>query len=131
VRGLRRRHEASPEELRREIDRSGVTRTDQTFETRVLEGRQPMLAGCMAEGGGRRQMLAPAIAALAGTCGGRVTVATLDVDAEPQTAERAGWQTLPAVRCFEEGPVVEPLTRVVDRAGMAAALHPLTGTSQA
>jgi thioredoxin-like negative regulator of GroEL len=60
-----------------------------------------------------------------------VTVATLDVEAEPQTPERYGIQTRPAVRFFQDGQVVEQLTGVVDRADVAAKLQALTGTGQA
>jgi thioredoxin-like negative regulator of GroEL len=75
-------------------------------------------------------MLAPAIAALAEACRGRVAVATLNVEAEPQMPERSGMQTLPAVRVFQDGQVVEPRTGMVNRADLAAALHALTGTGQ-
>jgi thioredoxin 1 len=114
-----------------EVDKSGVTLTDQTFQTLVLESPQPVLVAFWAVGCGPWQMLAPAIAALAEAFRGQVTVATLDVEAEPQTPERYGIQTLPAVLFFQEGKVVDARIGVVDRADLVATLHALTGTGQA
>ncbi len=74
---------------------------------------------------------APDIAALAESFRGRVTVATRDVEAEPQTPERYGMQTLSPLLFFQDGQVVDQLIGVVDRADIAAKLHTLTGTSQA
>jgi len=76
-------------------------------------------------------LLAPEIAAIEEAFRGRVTVATLDVEAQPQTPERYGVGTLPAVLFFQEGRVVDQLSRVVDRADMAAKLHILTRNSHA
>ena len=114
-----------------EVDRIGVMLTDQNFQTMVLESPQPVLVAFWAEGCGPWRMLAPAIAALAEAFRGRVTVATLDVEAESQTPERYGIQTLPALLFFQDGQVVEQLTGVVDRADIAAKLQTLTGASQA
>ncbi len=114
-----------------DVDRIGVTLTDQNFQTTVLESQQPVLVACRAEGCGPWHLLAPEIAALAEAFRGQVTVATLDVEAEPQTPERYGMQTLPPLLFFQDGQVVEQLTGVVDRADIAAKLHTLTGTSQA
>lgn len=49
-----------------------------------------MLVACWAESWGPWQRLAPDIAALAEAVRGRVTVVTLEVEAEPQTPERYG-----------------------------------------
>jgi thioredoxin 1 len=86
-----------------EVERVGVTLTDQNFQTVVLESPQPVLVAFWAEGCGPWHMLAPEIAALAEAFRGQVTVATLDVEAEPQTPERYGIQTLPAYCAFRMG----------------------------
>ena len=112
-----------------EVERVGVTLTDQNFQTMVLESPQPVLVACWAEGCGPWRILAPAIAALAEAFRGRVTVATLDVEAQPETPQRYGVGTLPAVLFFQGGRVVDQLSGVVDRADLAAKLHALTRTS--
>jgi thioredoxin 1 len=108
-----------------------VTLTDQNFQTMVLESPKPVLVAFWAEGCGPWHLLAPEVAALAEAFRGQAVVATLDVEAEPQTPERYRIQTLPAVLFFQDGQVVEQLTGTVDRADMAAKLHALTGVSQA
>jgi thioredoxin 1 len=113
-----------------EVERIGVTLTDQNFQTTVLESPQPVLVAFWAAACAPWQMLAPAIASLAEAFRGQVTVAPLGVEAEPQTPERYGVQTLPAVLFLQDGQVVEQLTGVVDRADVAAKLHALTGTGQ-
>jgi thioredoxin-like negative regulator of GroEL len=90
-----------------------------------------VLVAFTAEGCGAWEMLAPEIAAIEKAFGGRVTVATLVVEAHPQTPERFGVGTLPAVLFFQDGRVVDQFSGVVDRADMAAKLQALTRTSQA
>jgi thioredoxin 1 len=58
-----------------------------------------------------------------------VTVATLDVEAQPLTPERYGIETLPALLFFKNGQVVDQLTGVVDKADIADKLHALTQTN--
>jgi thioredoxin 1 len=55
-----------------------------------------------------------------------VTVATLDVEAQPRTPECYGVETLPALLFFKDGRVVDQLSGVVDKADIAAKLHVLT-----
>jgi thioredoxin 1 len=111
------------------VDGIGVTLTDQNFQTVVLEIPRPVLVAFAAEGCGPWHLLAPEIAALAEAFRGRVTVATLDVEAQPETPQRYGVGALPAVLFFQNGRVVDQLSGVVDRADLAAKLHALTQTS--
>jgi thioredoxin 1 len=117
--------------MRMDAARIGVTLTDQNFQTMVLESRQPVLVAFWAEGCGPWHMLAPEVAALEEAFRGQAAVATLDVEAEPETPKRYGIQTLPAVLFFQDGEVVDQLSGVVDKADMAAKLHALTESSQA
>jgi thioredoxin 1 len=111
--------------------RIGMTLTDETFQTTVLESTQPVLVAFWAEGCGPWHLLAPELAALAEAFRGRAAVATLDVEAAPETPKRYGIETLPAVLFFQDGELVDRLTGVVDKAEMAATLRALTETGQA
>ena len=84
----------------------GVTLTDQNFQTMVLQAEQPVLVAFWSEGCGPWHMLAPEIAALAEAFRGQAAVATLDVEAAPETPKRYGIQTLPAVLFFQDGEIV-------------------------
>ena len=107
-----------------------MTLTDQNVQTTVLESQQPVLVACWAEGCGPWHMLVSEIAALAEAFRGQVTVATLDVEAQPRTSERYGVETLPALLFFKSGQVVDQLTGAVDQADIAAKLHAVTQTSE-
>ena len=112
-------------------EKIGVTLTDENFQTLVLESPQPVLVAFWAEGCGPWHLLAPDVTALAEAFRGQAAVATLDVEAEPETPKRYGIQTLPAVLFFKNGRVVDELTGVVDRADIAAKLHALTQSREA
>jgi thioredoxin 1 len=97
------------------VDGIGVVLTNRNFETVVLESPQPVLVAFAAKGCGPWYLLAPEIAAIQEAFRGPVTVATLDVEAQPRTPERYGVGTLPAVLFFQDGRVVDQLSGVVDR----------------
>ena len=118
-------------EARMAVNGIGVTLTDQNFQTVVLESPQPVLVAFAVEGCGPWHLLAPEIAAIDGAFRSRVTVATLDVEAQPQTPERCGVGTFPAVLFFQDGRVVDQLSSMVDGADIAAKLHILTRNSHA
>jgi thioredoxin 1 len=80
--------QAHGEEMRMDVDRIGVTLTDQNVQTLVLESPQLVLVACWAQGCGPWHKLAPEVAAVAEAFRGQVTVATLDVEAQPQTPQR-------------------------------------------
>jgi thioredoxin 1 len=111
--------------------RIGLTLTDENFQAMALESAQPVLVAFWAEGCGPWHLLAPELAALAEAFRGRAAVATLDVEAAPETPKCYGIQTLPAVLFFQDGEVVDQLSGVVDKADLAAKLHALTESSQA
>jgi thioredoxin 1 len=117
--------------MRMDVDRVGMTLTDQNFQTTVLESPQPVVVAFTADGCGPWQLLAPEIAALAEAFQDQVTFATLDVEAQPQTPSHYGIGTLPALLFFKDGQVVDQLIGVEDKAEIAAKLHTLTRTSQA
>jgi thioredoxin 1 len=112
-----------------DTDNTGVTLTDENFQTLVLESKQPVLVAFWSERCGPWQMLAPEVAALEEAFRGQAAVATLDVEAEPETPKRYGIETLPAMLFFKDGQVVDQLTGVVDKADIAAKLHALTDAS--
>ena len=113
-----------------DVDKISVTLTDQNFQTTVLESQHPVMVVFWAEWCGPWHLIAPAIAALATAFRGQVTIATLDVEAQPQTPRRYGIRTLPTLPFFHDGQVVDQLMGVVARADIAAKLQDLTQTGQ-
>lgn len=102
-----------------------VTVTDATFESIVLGARIPVLLDCWADWCGPCHMLAPTVDALARDYAGRVTVAKLDIDANPATASRFGIRSIPMLLLFRDGRLVDQMVGVQSRAAIEARLAPL------
>jgi thioredoxin 1 len=84
----------------------GVVAVDNTtFDKTVLEAPQPVLVDFAAEWCGPCVAVAPVIRDLALEYADRLTVATVDVDADPQLAARYGVRSLPTVLLLEDGEV--------------------------
>ena len=82
-----------------------VAVTDANFTKTVLEAPRPVLVDFGAEWCGPCVAVAPVIRSLALEYADRLTVATVDVDADPQLAARYGVRSLPTVMLLEEGQV--------------------------
>jgi thioredoxin 2 len=102
-----------------------VAVTDASFETVVLRATTPVLLDCWADWCGPCHMLAPTIDALARSYAGRVVVAKLDVDANPETASRFDVRGIPALLFFDRGQLVDCLVGVQPRPAIEAHLAPL------
>ena len=84
--------------------------TDGTFESEVLQADQPTLVDFWAEWCGPCKMVAPVVEAIADDYNGRLRVAKMDVDANPDTPQRLGIMGIPTLILFKEG---AEATRVV------------------
>ena len=65
-------------------------------------------------------MIAPVLEELAGEKAGELTVAKLDVDANPETARSFNVVSIPTLILFKDG---EPVKRIVGAKGKAALLR--------
>ena len=80
--------------------------TDQNFEQEVLHADLPVLVDFWASWCGPCQMLAPVIAEIAEEYAGKVKVGKLNVDEQPNLANRYGIASIPTVMLFKNGEVV-------------------------
>jgi thioredoxin 2 len=106
-----------------------VTVTDASFDTLVMRATTPVLLDCWAAWCGPCRVLAPTIDALARDYAGRVTVAKLDVDANPATATRFDVRGIPTLLLFDRGRLVDRLVGVQPRPAIEAHLAPLLGAA--
>ncbi|HYP54410.1 MAG TPA: thioredoxin [Pyrinomonadaceae bacterium] len=100
------------------------TLTDETFEREVLgatDGR-PVLVDCWAAWCGPCRMIAPSLDQLAAESGGRYRVAKLNVDENPQTADRLRVRSIPALFIFKNGDLVDQMVGVLSKEALAARL---------
>jgi thioredoxin 1 len=79
--------------------------TDAEFETKVLQSGVPVLVDFWAEWCGPCKAIAPLLDELAGDYEGKLQIAKLDVDANPQVAQRFNVRSIPTLILFKDGEV--------------------------
>ena len=97
--------------------------TDATFVDEVLTSEKPVLVDFWATWCGPCKMVAPVLEEIAGEKAGSLTVAKLDVDANPATARDFQVVSIPTMILFKDG---KPVKRIVGAKGKAALLRELT-----
>jgi thioredoxin 1 len=84
-----------------------LTLTDSTFRARVIESPIPALVDFWAAWNSTCKALAPSLDVLAEEYAGRVLIAKLDIDANPQTAGLFAVMTVPVLMLFRDGQAVD------------------------
>ena len=82
------------------------TVTDQSFEADVLGADKPVLVDFWAEWCGPCRMIAPSLEELATELDGRLTVAKINIDENPDTPGRYGVRGIPTMLLFKNGEAV-------------------------
>jgi thioredoxin 1 len=94
--------------------------SDADFKAQVIGASGPVLVKFEADWCGPCQAMKPAIEALASEYEGRLTVATLDIDANQQTPYQFGVRGIPTVMLFKGGQVVAQKVGLARKADLAA-----------
>ncbi len=96
--------------------------SDQSFQEEVLKSKTPVLVDFWAPWCGPCRMVAPVLDELAGTYEGKVKVAKVNVDENPDTASRYGVMSIPTLILFNNGAPQETLVGMQNKEALASLL---------
>jgi len=83
-----------------------TTVTDGNFQEIVLDAQIPVLVDFWAEWCAPCKTVAPILETLAGECDGKLVIAKLNIDENPQTPAKYGIRSIPTLLVFKNGEIV-------------------------
>jgi thioredoxin 1 len=94
--------------------------TDDNFESEVLKSGEPVLVDYWADWCGPCKMIAPVLDEIADEYRGRVKVAKLNIDENPNTPPRYGIRGIPTLMLFKNGEVEATKVGAVSKSQLTA-----------
>jgi len=96
--------------------------TNRTFDEKVSSSSRPVLVDFWAEWCAPCRMLSPTIDQIAEDYDGKVTVGKINIDEEPELAQRFGVMSIPTLILFKDGSIVSRSVGVVGKDKISAML---------
>ena len=94
--------------------------TDDNFESEVLQSAEAVLVDYWAEWCGPCKMIAPVLDEIAAEYEGRVKIAKLNIDDNPNTPPRYGIRGIPTLMLFKDGEVEATKVGAVSKSQLTA-----------
>ena len=96
--------------------------TDATFDADVLKSSKTVVVDFWATWCGPCKMVAPVLDEIAGENADKLTVAKLDIDANPETARNFQVMSIPTMIVFQDGKPVKQIVGAKPKAALLAEL---------
>ncbi len=103
--------------------------SDSSFEADVLKASGPVLVDFWAEWCGPCKMIAPALEELAEQLKGRLTIAKINIDNNPQTPKKYGVRGIPTLMLFKDGQLAATKVGALSKAQLTAFIDANLGTA--
>ena len=97
--------------------------TDADFATEVEGASVPVLVDFWAEWCGPCRVMNPVLEELSGEYGGQMRIVKLNVDENPETAQRFRVMSIPTMLVFKDGEVVGKLVGAMPKQRLATSLN--------
>jgi thioredoxin 1 len=94
--------------------------SDETFQEEVLNSTQPVLIDYWAEWCGPCKMIAPVLEEIADDYSGKLKVAKLNIDDNPETPPKYGIRGIPTLMLFKNGNVEATKVGAVSKSQLTA-----------
>jgi thioredoxin 1 len=92
--------------------------TDATFDTEVLRSSKPVIVDYWAEWCGPCRMVAPVLEEIAGEHADKIEVVKLNIDENPQVAQRYHIMAIPTMSVFQNGEIVKQIVGAKPKAAL-------------
>lgn len=100
-----------------------ITLTKDNFEEKVLKADLPVLVDFWAPWCGPCLAVAPAISEIANELDGKAIIGKLNVDENPETAQTYGVSSIPNLKIFKGGQIVDEIIGAVPASEIKTALE--------